>query len=116
MSNPICHFEIGCRDQAKAKQFYSSVFAWRFEIGKSGQEMIRTGADVGGHLNPLEHLPHNYTIFYVMVGDIRATIAKAESAGGKKLVGPIPMDGGKSEYAWIADLEGNIIGVYSESK
>ena len=47
MPNRICHFEIGCRDYARAKDFYSKVFDWRFEKGGGGDEVIRTGADVG---------------------------------------------------------------------
>jgi len=55
--------------------------------------MIRTGDDVSGHLNSLGHEPHNYTIFYIMVEDVAASITKAESLGGKKLVGPFPCRG-----------------------
>ncbi len=115
MPNPICHFEIGVRDQKKAGEFYAKVFDWKLEPAPHGT-MLRTGVDVSGHLSTLGHEPHNYTIFYVMVDDLAATIAKVTAAGGKKLLGPVPMDGGKSEFAWIADLEGNTIGVYAERK
>ena len=114
MINKICHFEIGCRDSARAKDFYSKLFEWRFEKAGPG-EMIRTGDDVGGHINSLGHEPHNYTIFYIMVDDLAASIAKAESLGGKKLVGPVPVPG-SGTFAWIADPEGNTIGVYTEDK
>src|SRR5437762_9241450 len=104
MINKLCHFEIGCRDQAHTKDFYSKLFDWRFEQAGPG-EMIRTGDDVSGHLNSLGHEPHNYTIFYIMVEDVAASVAKAESLGGKKLVGPVPVPG-RGTFAWIADPEG----------
>ena len=120
MINKLCHFEIGVRDYPRAKDFYSKLFNWKFEMGGGGQEMIRTNDDVGGHLNTLGQAPHNYTThnyvtFYIMVEDVSAAVARAESLGGKKIVGPVP-EGGKNEFAWIADPEGNIIGVYAEKK
>ena len=114
MSNQICHFEIGCRDSVRTKEFYSQLFDWRFEKAASG-EVIRTGGDIGGHINSLGHEPHNYTIFYVMVDDVAAALAKAQSLGGKKIVGPMPVPGG-SLFAWFADPEGNTIGLYGEPK
>jgi len=115
MPNGICHFEIGCRDYARAKDFYSKVFDWRFEKGGGGDEVIRTGADVGGHLHTRDVEPHNYTVFYVMVEDVAAAIAKAQANGGKLVLGPVP-EGKHGMYAWVADPEGNVIGVYTDRK
>ena len=123
MPNAICHFEIGVRDNKKAAEFYSKLFEWKMEspagpaiaAGSPQVTMIRTGGDVGGHLNTLGHEPHNYTIFYVMVEDVAASIAKAESLGGTKIVGPLPVPG-SGVFAWIRDPEGNVIGIYTEKK
>ena len=115
MINKLCHFEIGCRDYARSKEFYSSLFEWRFETTPRGHEMIRTGDDVGGHLNVLGHEPHNYIVFYIMVDDVAAAVAKAESLGGKTLLGPVKEEHGGT-FAWIADPEGNRIGVYTDKK
>ena len=114
MANHICHFEIGCRDRAKAATFYSKMFDWTVQADPNAT-MIRTGGDVGGHLNSLGHEPHNCTIFYVMVDDVAHSLAKAESLGGKTLIGPRPLPNGTS-FGWFADPEGNMIGVYSEQK
>ncbi len=115
MANPICHFEIGVRDKEKAGKFYSSLFDWKTESAPdgSGALMLRTGTDVGGHVNALGHEPHNYTIFYIMVDDVAATIKKAEGLGGSKIVGPLPV-GQDGEFAWLRDPEGNVIGVYHQ--
>jgi len=116
MPNPICHFEIGIRDQGKAGQFYSGLFDWKTEPARdgSGHTMLSTGTEVGGHLNTLGHEPHNYTIFYVMVDDVAATIKKAEALGGSKIVGPLPVGPDGGEFAWLRDPEGNVIGVYQQ--
>lgn len=113
MPNPIVHFEIGCRDTPAAAKFYSSLFDWDL---KPDGDIVRigTGEAVGGHLGSLGHEPHNYTIFYVGVEDIQATLERAEMNGGKKLVGPVPIPGGK--FAWISDPAGNTIGLFENDQ
>jgi predicted enzyme related to lactoylglutathione lyase len=119
MINKVCHFEIGVRDQKRAADFYTQLFDWKLESkaepGAPPMAMLRTGDDVGGHLNTLGHEPHNYTIFYIMVEDVAAAVAKAQSLGGKKIVGPVPLPN-NTEFAWISDPEGNTIGLYAEKK
>ena len=111
MPNSICHFEIGCRDDAKTKEFFSQLFDWKMEqVGPA--TMIRTGGDVGGHITALGHEPYNYTIFYVKVDDVKAYLEKATSLGGKMVVPPVAIPGGI--FAWFADPEGNTIGLFQE--
>jgi predicted enzyme related to lactoylglutathione lyase len=110
MPGQICHFEIGCKDEALTGKFYSGLFGWRTE-NSHGMTMLRTGSDVGGHLHPGRD-PQNYTLFYVMVDDITASIQTAESLGGVVVLGPVPEGGGA--YAWVRDPEGNTIGIYQE--
>lgn len=51
MANPICHWELMVDDVAKAKQFYGSVFGWRFDDKKfPGYTIIDTGPGIGGGL------------------------------------------------------------------
>ena len=45
MSNPVMYFEIGCRDTAKAEEFYKGLFEWDVKSSH-----IDTGkAGIGGH-------------------------------------------------------------------
>jgi uncharacterized protein len=111
MPNPICHFEIGCRDRAKTQQFFSQLFDWKMEEMGPGT-MIRTGEDVGGHITALGHEPHNYTMFYVKVDDVNAYLEKAKSLGGNTVVPPVPIPGGL--FAWFTDPEGNTIGLFED--
>jgi predicted enzyme related to lactoylglutathione lyase len=43
------------------------------------------------------------------VDDLEAYLAKATGLGGKKLAGPIHLP--NRSFAWMADLDGNIIGL-----
>jgi predicted enzyme related to lactoylglutathione lyase len=113
MPNPICHFEIGCCDRSKTSQFYGQLFDWKMEDAGPAT-MIGTGDGVAGHISALGHEPHNYTIFYVKVDDVKAYLEKAAALGGKTLVPPIAIPTGT--FAWFADPEGNTIGLWQDKK
>jgi hypothetical protein len=91
MPNPIVHFEIGCRDRAGTRSFFSKLFDWQMlEAGPA--TMINTGAPVTGHITALGHEPHHYTIFYVQVDDVQAYLGltgllkrRAPSRGCRRL-------------------------------
>jgi len=113
MPNPICHFEIGCRDRVKTRHFFAELFDWKMEDTPPAT-YIQTGNDVGGHVTALGHEPHNYTIFYVRVDDVKAHLEKANALGGRTLVGPLTIPTGT--FAWFADPEGNTIGLWQDKK
>lgn len=77
--------------------------------------MLRTGSDVGGHLGNLGHEPYNYTIMYFHVDDIHASAERVTELGGKVIVGPVEYSPGNT-FAWVADPEGNMIGLHHEAK
>jgi uncharacterized protein len=113
MGNPVVYFEVGSRDRGKTASFYGELFDWSInDVGPAS--MVSTGADKGisGHLTSLGHEPHNYTIFYVEVEDIAASLTKAEALGGKKIVGPIPIPTGI--FAWFSDPDGNTVGLIQQ--
>jgi predicted enzyme related to lactoylglutathione lyase len=111
MGRPVVHFEIGCRDVAKTKAFFGELFGWNIQQAAPTAAMIDTdaGGGIPGHITALGHEPQHYTIFYVEVEDIAATLAKVEAMGGKKLVGPVKIPTGT--FAWFSDPEGNMIGL-----
>jgi predicted enzyme related to lactoylglutathione lyase len=117
MPNPVVFFEIGARDRAASREFFSKLFDWRIEDTPHASRIspgeIPGKPGINGHINSLGHEPHNYVTIYVRVDDIEAHIQKAVELGGKKLVGPVPLSE-KSAFAWIADLDGNIIGIYTD--
>jgi predicted enzyme related to lactoylglutathione lyase len=46
----------------------------------------------------------------VQVDDVAPAVAKAQSLGGKKIVGPITIPTGT--FAWILDTQENVIGLW----
>jgi len=109
MPNRIVRFEIGCVDSDRTKTFYGSLFDWR--ITAAGPALtIDTGELPTGGITSLGHEPHHYTMFYVEVSDIAASLAKLEQLGGKKLIGPIALPTG--QFAWFHDPEGNMVGLW----
>ncbi len=111
MGQPVVHFEIGCRDQAKTSKFLSDLFGWQIQMAGPAA-MISTGATSGiqGHITALGHEPHHYVTVYVQVDDVQAYLKKAESLGGKTLVPPVEIPTGT--FAWFADLDGSVLGLW----
>ena len=110
VGNPVVHFEIGCRDRAKTEHFFGELFGWKIQ-GNGPASDIDTASEKGiaGHITSLGHEPQHYTIFYVEVDDVQASLDKATSLGGKTLVPPIKIPTGT--FAWFSDLDGNTIGL-----
>jgi hypothetical protein len=107
--HPVVHFEIGCRELAKTRDFYAGLFEWQFN---DVFQVAEQSAGLRGHLTSLGHEPFHYTIFYVQVDDVAAAITKAIGLGGKKLVGPVTIPTGT--FAWIYDPEGNVVGLWKD--
>ena len=110
MGRPVVYFEIGCKDRAAGAAFYSALFEWTADTsGESSTFTTNAGRGIDGHLASLGHEPHTYTMFYVEVDDLDATLARAAELGGATLVGPVAIRDGT--FAWLRDPEGNTIGV-----
>lgn len=113
MPNPVIHFEIGCRDKAKVSAFYAKLLGWKLEDYGGMALMIDTGEKTGiqGHFTALGHEPHNYVTVYAQVDNLEASIAQATQLGGNPVVPPTEVPG-MGHFAWIADPEGNIFGLW----
>jgi predicted enzyme related to lactoylglutathione lyase len=111
MPAPVVHFEIGCKDLDKARKFYGPLFGWEFQDYGNAAMVPHTAPGIGGHLNRLGHEPHNYVTVYAQVDDLKATLDKAVSLGGKVLVTPTEVPG-MGHFAWLTDPEGTIIGLW----
>jgi uncharacterized protein len=111
MGQPVVHFEIGCRDSARTQEFFRSLFDWNIHVAGPAA-MIDTGAGTGihGHITALGHEPQHYVTVYVQVDDLQAYLTKAEGLGGKTLVPPVDIPTGS--FAWLADPDGNTIGLW----
>ena len=112
---PVVHFEIGCRNEAKTREFFGKLFGWEIVAPRAANipAVIAAAKDgIGGHITSLGHEPQHYVTIYVQVDDIPTHLARVVALGGKKLVGPIDVPGGT--FAWFHDLDGNIIALWTQ--
>ena len=110
MPNPVVHFEIGCRDIARASEFYTRLFDWKLQAGGPATLIDSGEGGITGHFTSLGHEPHHYVTVYVQVDDMESYLAKVPNLGGKVMVGPIPLPDGR-RFAWITDPDGSILGL-----
>ncbi|MGH9213248.1 MAG: VOC family protein [Acidimicrobiales bacterium] len=121
MGQPVVHFEIIGNDPAKLRRYYGDLFGWEFdtsgpvptEVSEPGSYGFVDGSasggidgGVGGGEGYDAHV-----VFYVGVPDVDAALAKAESLGGKRLMGPTRTPGIDLVVAQFTDPEGNVIGL-----
>jgi len=101
MGQPVVHFEVVGSDGDKLKAYYSDLFGWEFEdaAGPMNYGVVQRegntnagGIGIGGGVGGVEGDTGHVT-FYVEVPDIDAALAKAESLGGKRLMGPDEVPG-----------------------
>jgi predicted enzyme related to lactoylglutathione lyase len=110
MGNPVVHFEIGCRDLAQTTDFYTRLFDWKLETAGPATNIDTGEGGISGHFTSLGHEPHHYVTVYVRVDHLETCLEKVKEFGGKVLIPPIPLPDGR-RFAWIADPEGNLIGL-----
>jgi predicted enzyme related to lactoylglutathione lyase len=119
MGQPVVHFEVIGKDADKLHGYYSELFGWEINadnpmkygmVGREGNvnpEGIGIGGGIGG---PGPDGYPGHVTFYVEVPDVEAALAKAESLGGTRVMGPERiMD--QVTLGQFTDPEGHLIGV-----
>ena len=121
MGQPVVHFEILGKDAQKTQGYYSELFGWEIEAlpfenptqyglvqrdGNTNADGIGIGGGVGG---APDGYPGHVT-FYVEVSDVESALAKAESLGGTRTMGPDQVPGGPV-IGLFEDPDGNTVGV-----
>ena len=119
-------FEIPVSDFERAKAFYESVLQTQLfvqdmrETMGSMLGMIPGGEGTGGVLvhNPqYGYVPsrEGVLIYLNVSGDLNEALARAAAAGGETLLPKTPLgEGAGGGYVgWIADSEGNRMGLFS---
>ena len=121
MGQPVVHFEIIGRDPTKLRSYYRDLFGWEFDIGDAATEAVSQpgnygfvdGGNLGDGINGGVGGGEGYerrVLFYVSVPDVEAALAKAESLGGKRQMGPEGTPGALV-VGQFTDPEGHLIGV-----
>jgi uncharacterized protein len=118
MGQPVVHFEIVAKDTAKVQSYYAELFGWEIDADNPvGYGVVpregNTNADgigIGGGIAGGPEGYDGHVTFYVEVPDVEAALAKAESLGGSRMMGPEePMEG--VVIGLFTDPEGHVVGV-----
>ncbi len=116
MGRPIVHFEIGCRDRDATSKFYQALLGWEIQAdGPAAMIDTKNPTGIQGHITSLSHEPHNYLTVYAEVDDLESTLKRAEELGAKTIIPPTEAPG-MGHFAWIADPEGTIFGLWKPLK
>ena len=118
MGQPVVHFEIVGKDAEKLKAYYADLFGWEIDsnnpmnyglVQREGN-VNADGVGIGGGVGPGPEGYPGHVTFYVEVPDVEAALAKAESLGGSRMMGPRKvMD--MVEIGLFNDPEGHPVGV-----
>ena len=118
MGQPVVHFEVIGKDGDKLKSYYAEMFGWEID---SNNPMNYGIVQRDGNFSPEGSEsaaasaagPEGYeghVTFYVAVPDVEAALAKAESLGGTRVMGPETiMD--DFVLGQFTDPEGHLIGL-----
>jgi uncharacterized protein len=118
MGQPVVHFEIVGSDAQALQRYYSELFDWRFDadnpmnygIVQREENLAADGVGIGGGVGTGPEGYPGHVTFYVGVPDVEAALAKAESLGGTRMMGPDKVTEGV-EIGLFNDPEGHTIGV-----
>jgi uncharacterized protein len=118
MGQPVVHFEVVGKDGAKLRSYYHDLFGWNadannpmdYGIVSREENLSPEGFGIGGGIGTGPEGYEGHVTFYVGVDDIEAALAKAESLGGTRVMGPETITD-MVELGQFKDPEGNLIGV-----
>ena len=118
MGQPVVHFEVIGKDGGKLQSYYSDLFDWQIDasnpmnygIVMREANLNPDGVGIGGGVGGGPEGYEGHVTFYVEVPDVEAALAKAESLGGSRLMGPDKVTE-DIEIGQFADPEGHVIGL-----
>jgi hypothetical protein len=115
MGQPVVHFEVIGKDPDKLRSYYGELFGWKFSdpMGPTDYTVIdwQPGEEgIGGGVGGTPEGYDGHVTWYVAVPDVEAALAKAESLGGQRTMGPDQPPGGPT-IGQFTDPEGHVIGV-----
>lgn len=114
MGNPTMWFEVAAKDREAMKGFYSGMFDWRMtDMDEMPYTTIeKNGEGIPGGIGSAPDGEGGVT-FYVEIDDVEAGLAKAESMGGSRVMGPMDIPTG--QIGLFADPEGHVVGVMTRN-
>jgi len=118
MGQAVVHFEVIGKDGDKLRAFYGELFDWQIDADNDmGYGLVQRdgnlngdGVGIGGGIAGGPEGYGGHVTFYVEVPDVEAALAKAESLGGTRVMGPATSPSGLV-VGHFTDPEGALIGV-----
>jgi predicted enzyme related to lactoylglutathione lyase len=118
MGQPVVHFEVIGKDAKNLQSYYSELFGWEinadnpmgYGIVQREANVSAEGIGIGGGVGSGPDGYSGHVTFYVEVPDVEAALAKAESLGGSRMMGPETVME-QVEIGLFNDLEGHLVGV-----
>jgi hypothetical protein len=106
------------KDGAALQSFYSDLFGWQIDasnpmnygIVQRDTNVGPDGVGIGGGVGSGPDGYDGHVTFYIGVDDVEAALAKAESLGGTRVMGPDKVME-TIEIGQFTDPEGHLIGV-----
>jgi uncharacterized protein len=118
MGQPVVHFEIIAKDAEKIGKYYADLFGWKIDadnpvnygIVSREDNLSAEGVGIGGGIGKGPEGYPGHVTFYVEVPDVEAALAKAESLGGTRMMGPENV-ADQTVVGLFTDPEGHTVGV-----
>lgn len=110
MGLPVVHFEVLAKDAAAMRSFYSQLFDWKVDTNNPvnygvvlrEDNLSPDGVGIGGGIGQAPDGYDGHVTFYVGVADVEEALAKAESLGATRMMGPEKV------------MEGVVIGLFND--
>lgn len=118
MGQPVVHFEVVGKDGDKLQGYYAELFGWNIVSDNPMNYGMVDGKDngengIGGGVGQGPEGYGGHVTFYVAVPDVEEALQKAESLGGKRVMGPEEIMG-MVVLGQFTDPEGNLVGVVKD--
>jgi uncharacterized protein len=118
MGQPVVHFEVVGKEGEKLNGYYAEMFGWEIDANNPMKYGIvdreanvnSEGIGIGGGIGQGPEGYEGHVTFYVEVPDVEASLQKAESLGGTRVMGPETIMEGVTLGQFL-DPEGNVIGL-----
>jgi uncharacterized protein len=122
MGQPVVHFEVVGKDGDKLQSYYAELFGWNINsdnemnygmVDGKDNKTADGGIGIGGGVGQGPEGYGGHVTFYVAVPDVEVALQKAESLGGKRVMGPEDIMG-MVVLGQFTDPEGNLVGVVKD--
>jgi predicted enzyme related to lactoylglutathione lyase len=118
MGQPVVHFEVLGKDGAALQCYYAELFGWDVKTDNEMNYGMVDGKDngengIGGGVGQGPDGYQGHVTFYVAVPDVEEALQKAESLGGKRVMGPEDIMG-MVVLGQFTDPEGHLVGVVKD--